>query len=88
MHWAEPEGRGGLQLTHSPRFGQGLQGTGMFTRTPAELQVLIYANVDQAIYNHDRWHESLIRSLMFTSHTMMTFMTNLFAAVALVSGSR
>ncbi len=35
----------------------------MFTRTPAELQVLI-SNVDQAIYNHDRWHESLIATLM------------------------
>ena len=35
----------------------------MFTRTPAELQVLI-SNVDQAIYNHDRWHDALIATLM------------------------
>ena len=35
----------------------------MFTRTPAELQVLI-SNVDQAIYNHDRWYEGLIATLM------------------------
>jgi diguanylate cyclase (GGDEF)-like protein len=35
----------------------------MFTRTPTELQVLI-SNVDQAIYNHDRWYESLIATLM------------------------
>jgi len=35
----------------------------MFTRTPAELQTLI-ANVDQALYNHDRWNESLIATLM------------------------
>jgi hypothetical protein len=35
----------------------------MFTRTPAELQVLI-SNVDQAIYNHDRWYEGLITTLM------------------------
>lgn len=35
----------------------------MFTRTPAELQVLI-SNVDQAIYNHDRWYDALIATLM------------------------
>ena len=35
----------------------------MFTRTPAELQVLI-SNVDQALYNHDRWYEALIATLM------------------------
>ncbi|MGO9588732.1 MAG: diguanylate cyclase [Candidatus Acidiferrales bacterium] len=35
----------------------------MFTRTPAELQVLI-ANVDQAIYNHDRWYDALVATLM------------------------
>jgi diguanylate cyclase len=35
----------------------------MFTRTPAELHVLI-SNVDQAIYNHDRWYEGLITTLM------------------------
>jgi diguanylate cyclase len=35
----------------------------MFTRTPAELQVLI-SNVDQAIYNHDRWYDALITTLM------------------------
>jgi len=35
----------------------------MFTRTPAELQVLI-SNVDQALYNHDRWYDALITTLM------------------------
>jgi len=35
----------------------------MFTRTPAELHILI-SNVDQAIYNHDRWHEALVTTLM------------------------
>lgn len=35
----------------------------MFTRTPTELQVLI-SNVDQAIYNHDRWYDALIATLM------------------------
>lgn len=35
----------------------------MFTRTPAELQTLI-SNVDQAIYNHNRWYEALIATLM------------------------
>ena len=35
----------------------------MFTRTPAELQTMI-SNVDQAIYNHDRWYEGLIATLM------------------------
>jgi diguanylate cyclase len=35
----------------------------MFTRTPAELQVLI-SNVDQAIYNHDRWYDALIATLL------------------------
>jgi diguanylate cyclase len=35
----------------------------MFTRTPAELHVLI-SNLDQAIYNHDRWYEALIATLM------------------------
>lgn len=35
----------------------------MFTRTPSELQVLI-SNVDQALYNHDRWYEGLIATLM------------------------
>lgn len=35
----------------------------MFTRTPAELQTLI-SNVDQAIYNHDRWYDALIATLM------------------------
>ncbi len=35
----------------------------MFTRTPAELQILI-SNVDQAIYNHDRWYDVLIATLM------------------------
>jgi diguanylate cyclase len=35
----------------------------MFTRTPAELHTLI-SNVDQAIYNHDRWHEALVTTLM------------------------
>src|ERR1035437_3948617 len=35
----------------------------MFTRTPAELQVMI-SNVDQAIYNHDRWYDALISTLM------------------------
>jgi diguanylate cyclase len=35
----------------------------MFTRTPAELHVLI-SNMDQAIYNHDRWYEALIATLM------------------------
>jgi len=34
----------------------------MFTRTPTELQVLI-SNVDQAIYNHDRWYEALMATL-------------------------
>jgi diguanylate cyclase len=35
----------------------------MFTRTPSELQILI-SNVDQAIYNHDRWHEGVVATLM------------------------
>jgi diguanylate cyclase len=35
----------------------------MFTRTPAELHALI-SNVDQAIYNHDRWYEALVTTLM------------------------
>jgi diguanylate cyclase len=35
----------------------------MFTRTPAELQTLI-SNVDQAIYNHDRWYDALIATLI------------------------
>ena len=35
----------------------------MFTRTPAELQILI-SNVDQALYNHDRWNDALIATLM------------------------
>lgn len=35
----------------------------MFTRTPAEVQVLI-SNLDQALYNHDRWYEALIATLM------------------------
>ena len=35
----------------------------MFTRTPAELQVLI-SNVDQAIYNHDQWYDALIATLI------------------------
>ena len=35
----------------------------MFTRTPAELHVLI-SNVDQAVYNHDRWYDALIATLM------------------------
>jgi diguanylate cyclase len=35
----------------------------MFTRTPAELQILI-SNLDQALYNHDRWYEALIATLM------------------------
>ena len=35
----------------------------MFTRTPAELQVMI-SNLDQALYNHDRWHDALITTLM------------------------
>ena len=35
----------------------------MFTRTPAELHILI-SNVDQALYNHDRWYEGLIATLM------------------------
>jgi diguanylate cyclase len=35
----------------------------MFTRTPAELQTLI-SNVDQAIYNHDRWYDALVATLM------------------------
>ncbi len=35
----------------------------MFTRTPAELHILI-SNVDQAIYNHDRWYEALVTTLM------------------------
>jgi len=35
----------------------------MFTRTPTELQVLI-SNVGQAIYNHDRWYDALITTLM------------------------
>ena len=35
----------------------------MFTRTPSELQTLI-SNVDQAIYNHDRWYEGLIATLI------------------------
>lgn len=35
----------------------------MFIRTPAELQTLI-SNVDQALYNHDRWYDALIATLM------------------------
>lgn len=35
----------------------------MFTRTPAELQTMI-SHVDQAIYNHDRWYEGMITTLM------------------------
>lgn len=35
----------------------------MFTRTPAELHTLI-SHVDQAIYNHDRWYEALVTTLM------------------------
>jgi diguanylate cyclase len=35
----------------------------MFTHTPAELQAMI-SNVDQAIYNHDRWYDALIATLM------------------------
>ncbi len=35
----------------------------MFTRTPAELQVLV-SNVDQALYNHDRWYEALTATLV------------------------
>ncbi len=35
----------------------------MFTRTPPELQTMI-SNVDQAIYNHDRWYDALIATLM------------------------
>ena len=35
----------------------------MFTRTPSELQTLI-SNVGQAIYNHDRWYEGLVTTLM------------------------
>jgi diguanylate cyclase (GGDEF)-like protein len=35
----------------------------MFTRTPAELQTLI-SNVDQALYNHDRWYEAQVATLM------------------------
>lgn len=35
----------------------------MFTRTPSELQTLI-SNVDQAIYNHDRWCDGLVTTLM------------------------
>jgi diguanylate cyclase len=47
----------------SRRFCEDLPGPHMFTRTPAELQTLI-SNVDQAIYNHDRWHEALVTTLM------------------------
>jgi len=35
----------------------------MFTRTPAELQVLI-SNVDQAVYNHNQWYDALIATLI------------------------
>jgi len=35
----------------------------MFTRTAAEIQVLM-SQVDQAIYNNDRWYEGLIAILM------------------------
>ncbi len=35
----------------------------MFTRTPTELHVLV-SNINQAIYNHDRWYEGLIATLM------------------------
>lgn len=35
----------------------------MFTRTPAELQVLI-SNVHQAVYNHDQWYDALIATLI------------------------
>lgn len=35
----------------------------MFRQTPAELQTLI-SNIDQAIYNHDRWYEALLATLM------------------------
>jgi diguanylate cyclase len=35
----------------------------MFTLAPAELQNFI-SHIDQAIYNHDRWHESLMTTLM------------------------
>lgn len=35
----------------------------MFTRTPSELQILI-SNVDQVLYNHDRWSDALIATLL------------------------
>jgi len=45
-------------------FGGGIVwAAAMFTRTPVELQTLI-SNVEQAIYNHDRWFEALVATLM------------------------
>lgn len=35
----------------------------MFIRTPDELHILV-SNVDQAIYNHDRWYDALVATLM------------------------
>ena len=35
----------------------------MFNPSPDELQSLI-SHVDQALYNHERWHEALVSTLV------------------------